>query len=62
MHVLSKNIKNIIFFSGEIFIFFTAEKKSLYIAWAGFCNVVYDCTVDATKESSLQLELQVLRT
>ena len=37
MYVLSKNIKNMIFFSGEIFIFLQ-PKKSLCIAWASFHN------------------------
>ena len=36
--VLSKNIKNIKIFMVE-FSIFTAEKKSLYIAWASFRNV-----------------------
>ena len=38
--VLSKNIKNIKFFFSEILNFFN-QKKSLFIAWASFRNVLY---------------------
>ena len=37
IYVLSKNKKKYQHFSDE---FFMAEKKSLYIAWASFCNVL----------------------
>ena len=39
IYVLSKNVKNVIFFSIEIFNILQ-QKKSLYIAWASCRNVL----------------------